>query len=284
MTETARPLILVTNDDGVRSPGLAAAAAAVRPLGDLLVVAPRRQQTTMGRAFPAGRGVGRIEATTIALEGDSVPAYSVAGSPAQAVAHGLLELATRRPTLCISGINYGENLGLSLTCSGTLGAAFEAYGHGVPAIAVSLQTPLRMMHTNAFPALDWSLAVRTTRRLAELALRRGLPPQTAVLNVNVPAGAKADCRLRLTRQSRRRSASVFAVPGRRPLESPFSAYHRRQPRARPGRTGERHPRSDSRARDFRHAAGLGHVGQRRMARGVVDDGSEERRQPMDRID
>ncbi len=136
------------------------------------------------------------------------------------MAHGLLELATRRPTLCISGINYGENLGLSLTCSGTLGAAFEAYSHGVPAIAVSLQTPLRMMHTNAFPALDWSLAVRTTRRLAELALRRGLPPQTAVLNVNVPAGAKADCRLRLTRQSRR-SASVFAVPGRRPSESPF---------------------------------------------------------------
>ena len=220
MADAARPLILITNDDGVRSPGLAAAAAAARPLGDLLIVAPRRQQTTMGRAFPAGRGVGRIEATTIAVEGDRAPAYAVTGSPAQAVAHGVLELADRRPALCISGVNYGENLGLSLTCSGTLGAALEAHSHGVPAIAVSLQTPLRLMRTNAFPALDWSVAVRTTRRLARQALRQGLPPGTAILNVNVPAGAAADCRLRLTRQSRM-SASVFAVPGRRALEAPF---------------------------------------------------------------
>jgi 5'-nucleotidase len=220
MADRERPLILITNDDGVRSPGLAAAAAAARPLGDLLIVAPRRQQTTMGRAFPAGRGVGRIEATTIGVEGDSVPAFAVSGSPAQAVAHGLLELADRRPALCISGVNYGENVGLSLTCSGTLGAALEAHSHGVPAIAVSLQTPLRLMRTRTYPALDWSLAVRTTRRPAKQALQRGLPPETAILNVNVPHGAAADCRLRLTRQSRM-SASVFAAPGRRPLDAPF---------------------------------------------------------------
>ena len=213
-----RPLILVTNDDGVFSPGLAAAAEAVRHLGDLLVVAPRWQQTTMGRAFPRTEGAGRIEPVCIQAGGARLQAYGVTGSPAQAVAHAVLELAERLPDLCISGINYGENLGLSLTCSGTLGAAFEAYSHGIRSLAVSLATPLHLQHAEDYPVLDWAGAKRATALLAAGILSRGLPAATSLLNVNVPGDAGAGTRMRLTRQSRL-SHSVFTRPGPRPFDA-----------------------------------------------------------------
>jgi len=213
-----RPLILITNDDGVFSPGLVAVAEAVQPLGDLLLVAPRWQQTTMGRAFPRADGIGRIERVAIRVHGAPVRAYGVVGSPAQAVAHGVLELADRVPDLCISGINYGENLGLSLTCSGTLGAAFEAHSQGIRALAVSLATPLHLQHAQDYPAADWTAAQRVTALLAARILDRGLPKDTCLLNVNVPEGATASTEIRLTRQSRF-SHSVFTRPGPRPLET-----------------------------------------------------------------
>ena len=224
-----RPLILITNDDGVFSPGLAAVAEAVQPLGDLLLVAPRWQQTTMGRAFPRTDGVGRIEPVVIRVHGAPVPAYGVVGSPAQAVAHGVLELAGRMPDLCISGINYGENLGLSLTCSGTLGAAFESHSQGIPALAVSLATPLELQHAQDYPAVDWTAAQRVTALLAARLLDRGLPAAPSLLNVNVPEGASASTELRLTRQSRF-SHSVFTRPGQRPLEASLQLRAELNPR------------------------------------------------------
>jgi 5'-nucleotidase len=208
------PLILVTNDDGVLSPGLAAAAAAVRHLGELLIVAPRWQQTTMGRAFPRAAGVGAIEACPLRIGGIEVPAYGVVGSPAQAVAHGILELAGRRPALCVSGINYGENLGLSLTCSGTLGAAFEAWSLGVPAIAASREAPAHLQHASDYPELDWDCTCRALALLAGQVLDRGLPPGTSVLNLNVPDGAGPATPLRVTRQSRRSPSRWLPPPPR----------------------------------------------------------------------
>ncbi len=213
-----RPLILITNDDGVFSPGLAAVAEAVQPLGDLLLVAPRWQQTTMGRAFPRTDAAGRIEPVAIQVHGAPVRAYAVTGSPAQAVAHAVLELADRLPDLCISGINYGENLGLSLTCSGTLGAAFEAHSQGVRGLAVSLATPLHLQHAQDYPKVDWTAAKRVTAMLAARILERGLPSSTSLLNVNVPADAGPGTGIRLTRQSRL-SHSVFTRPGPRRLDA-----------------------------------------------------------------
>jgi len=213
-----RPLILVTNDDGVFSPGLAAAAEAVEHLGDLLIVAPRRQQTTMGRSFPRTIGAGIIETVRIRLQGILVEAYGVVGSPAQAVAHAVLELAGRLPDLCISGINYGENLGPSLTCSGTLGAAFEASSHGIPGLAVSLATPLDLQHAEDYPVLSWVAAQCVTGRLAARILDQGLPASTCLLNVNVPASADANTAIRITRQSRL-SHSIFSRPGPRSFEN-----------------------------------------------------------------
>src|SRR5260370_36224545 len=115
-----RHLILLTNDDGIHSPGLKAAAEAFEPFGDLLMVAPRYRQTAMSRALPVSPDMGIIETFTIEINGKPHSVYGVHGSPAQAVKHALLEIAPRKPDLCVSGINYGENIGSSITTSGTI--------------------------------------------------------------------------------------------------------------------------------------------------------------------
>jgi 5'-nucleotidase len=193
---------------------LAALAEAVQGLGDLLIVAPRWQQTTMGRSFPRSETAGIIDTVEIQVGGQAVVAYGVNGSPAQAVAHAVLEISDRKPDLCLSGINYGENVGLSLTCSGTLGAAFEAYSHGIPSIAVSLQTSLDQQHSALYPAKDWSACQHVASLWASRILAEGLPPSTSVLNLNVPEGAGVDTEVRWTRQSRY-SSSRFCRPGPR---------------------------------------------------------------------
>lgn len=215
-----RPLFLMTNDDGIFSPGLAAAIAAVRNLGELLIVAPRFQQTTMGRSFPHFHHTGIIESVSLEIQGKPVPAYSVDGSPAQAVAHAILELAGRKPDLCISGINYGANIGLSLTCSGTVGAAFEADSHGIRSIAISRQTPLDWQRTEAYPDTDWSDSQQGLAEIIQSILADGFAPDVNILNVNVPDQPARPLRIRLTRQSRF-SDSVFVKPGTRDKGRPF---------------------------------------------------------------
>ena len=148
------PLILVTNDDGIRSPGLLAAAEAVVGLGDLLLVAPSTQQTSMSRAIAHDARAGVIERVDVVVGGRAVPGYAVSGSPALVVTHAVLELAERPIGLCVSGINYGENIGGSIAVSGTVGAAMEAADHGIPGIAVSVTVQVSQWRT--FAAVDWT--------------------------------------------------------------------------------------------------------------------------------
>jgi len=209
-----KPLFLITNDDGVFSPGLQAAAEAVQPFGDLLIVAPISQQTGMGRAFPRNDTVGIIETVEIVINGIATKAYGVHGSPAQAVAYGVLELAKRKPDFCISGINYGENLGLSVTCSGTLGAAFEADSHGIPSIALSRQADLRIQHAENFQSLEWDGCKAVTRKIVEKVLNEGFPKEASILNINLPTGVCETTIIRQTRQSRQNYSS-FTKPGPR---------------------------------------------------------------------
>lgn len=206
-----KPLILVTNDDGIYSPGLWAAVEAVMDLGELLVVAPIEQQTGMGRSFPKTSHTGIIENVMIKANGRAIKAYGVHGSPALAVSHGVLELCERKLDLCVSGINYGENLGLSITCSGTLGAAFEADSHGIPSIAVSRQAELGIQHSNDFMQMDWEAAKKITTNIVYEVLRNGYPEGVSILNVNVPDGAISTTEKRLTRQSRL-NYTVFQKP------------------------------------------------------------------------
>ena len=190
---TNRPLILVTNDDGIHSPGLYAAAQVAAKTGDVLIAAPHTQQTGMGRSFPRCPDDGIIEKMP-----GRILAYAVHGSPARAVAHGVLELADRKPDLCVSGINYGENLGTCLTCSGTLGALFEASSHGIPGIAVSVEADLSRQHSEDFGEMDWSAAQSILERYIRQVLEEGMPGKSNpgekqaaradAWNINVPAG------------------------------------------------------------------------------------------------
>ncbi|MBN1963325.1 MAG: 5'/3'-nucleotidase SurE, partial [Anaerolineae bacterium] len=196
------PLILFTNDDGIESPGLWAAVEAMAGAGELLVIAPREQQSGMGRSLPV-TSEGRIYEQTRAINGTEVTVYAVDGTPAQAVQHGVLELAPRLPSLVVSGINYGENSGNGVTISGTVGAALEAASLGIPALAMSQQTPADLHLTYA--DVDFSAAAYFTRFFADwLLASQRLPDDVDALKVDVPAGATPDTPWRVTRLSRRR--------------------------------------------------------------------------------
>lgn len=194
------PLILLTNDDGVNSPGLAALAAALDPLGDLLIVAPNVQQSAMGRSMPPSNN-GRLYPTEVTYGDRRWEAYGAHASPAQAVQHGVLELADRRPALVVSGINYGENVGMSVTVSGTVGAAMEAAFFGIRAMAVSLQVEYGD-YLNNDTRIDFRMAGHFARLFARRWLAAELPPDVDVLKIDVPAGATPETPWRVTHLER----------------------------------------------------------------------------------
>lgn len=196
------PLILVTNDDGIDSDGLWAAAEAVLPLGEVLVVAPDRQWSGGGRSMPLGV-TGAIRPAPREIDGREVPGFAVDASPALAVDHGVMELASRRPALVVSGINFGANLGIEVTVSGTVGAALEASAFGIPGLAVSLQMDARH-HLTGNAEADYAASRTFIRHFAALLLGHSLPRDVDVLNVNVPATATPRTSWRFTRLSRHR--------------------------------------------------------------------------------
>jgi 5'-nucleotidase len=195
-----RPLILITNDDGIESPGIAAAVAALDPLGDLLIVAPDTQQSAMGRSMPLFHD-GRIFETSIRLGDRTWTAYRVVASPAQAVQYATLELADRRPALAVSGINYGENIGTGITVSGTVGAALEASAFNIPALAVSLQVDPTLQLTHD-PTVDFTVAAHFTHYFAQLWLSAAQIPDVDLLKIDIPAAARLDTRWRITHLAR----------------------------------------------------------------------------------
>lgn len=202
-----QPLILITNDDGILSPGLRAAAEACAPLGDLLIVAPMYQQTATGRSKSISAS-GRIELQELCINGQMMAGYGVDGTPAQQVEHAIFELLethgeTRKFSLVVSGINFGENLGESITVSGTVGAALEAASWGIPAIAASRQTDPEHYFTHN-EAIDFAVAGHFLQRVVKQVLNEGLPKGADLLKMDVPEDAKVDTPMRWTRVSRQR--------------------------------------------------------------------------------
>jgi 5'-nucleotidase len=197
-----KKLILLTNDDGIGSPGLWAAAAQLETLGYVEVVAPRTQCTSVGRSMPPSSS-GRIFAENVHVNGRQWQVYAVEGTPAQAVQHAILELLPRQPDLVVSGINYGENVGLGVTISGTVGAALEAASFGAPALAISLETDPQYYYTHS-EEVDFSVAAHFTRYFAERLLSVPRLPDVDVLKVEVPSHATPKTPWRMTRLSRAR--------------------------------------------------------------------------------
>jgi len=194
-----RPLILITNDDGVHSPGLLAAARSVIDLGETWVVAPRTQQSGSGRSFPPRKF--EIQETMLDVDGVFLRALAMDTSPAQAVRNGLLRFLPRLPDLAIAGINYGENIGGTVTISGTIGAAIEAASFGIPTLAAALETE-KKYHMSISPEVDFRTASGFVRRISRWILEHGMPPAVDILKLDVPWGAGPDTPLRVTRVSR----------------------------------------------------------------------------------
>jgi len=170
-------VILVTNDDGVHAPGLAALASALDELGDVYVVAPDREQSAVGHALTLHR---HLRVTTVGER-----RFSVNGTPSDCVNLAVLGLLPERPVLVAAGINHGSNLGDDVTYSGTVSAAMEGTLLGVPSIAVSQSDP-------ETGTLDGAQAV--AKLVASRVLVEGLPGKT-LLNINVPAGPLAGIRM-----------------------------------------------------------------------------------------
>jgi 5'-nucleotidase len=178
---TPRPRILVTNDDGVGSPGLQLLARALARRHDVVVVAPEADRSG------SGTGIGRFdpdEGVAFArAELDGVLAYRIAGPPGLAVLAGALGAFGRRPDLVVSGINAGMNTGHSVIHSGTVGGALTARTLGSRGLAVSLA---------ASDPWHWDTAVEVALTIVDWLLAR--PQGGHVLNVNVPARPLADVR------------------------------------------------------------------------------------------
>ncbi len=196
----AKRQILLTNDDGILSPGLWAAAGALESLGFVTVAAPREQYSGAGRSLPSTSD-GIIQPQQVRVNGREWTVYAVGGSPAQAVLHGALEILPRKPDLLVSGINYGENLGVGITVSGTVGAALEAAALGIPALAISMETDIEDHYSHS-DEVDFSAAAYFAAHFGDLLLERHLPPDVDVLKVDIPANATPGTPWEITRISK----------------------------------------------------------------------------------
>ena len=192
--------ILVTSDDGIRSPGLRAAVEILLDLGEVTVVAPVKQQTSMGRSYHAHPDAV-LSPVSFEVNGTNIRAYCCECSPAVAIRHGMDVLfREKNPDLVVAGINYGENLSIGIGTSGTVGAALEGATRGVPALAISKQTDV-YSHRN-YTEQDWSVSGFFLKLFAERLLSVETPFDVDALKVDVPDNATEQTPWRLTRLAR----------------------------------------------------------------------------------
>lgn len=168
-----RPVILVTNDDGVISPGIKALVEVASEFGDVTVVAPDSPQSGMGHAITI-ENMLRVERVH---QFGEIPAYQCSGTPVDCVKIAIDKILKRKPDLCLSGINHGSNSSINVIYSGTMSAAMEASIDGIKAIGFSLLD-------HSFEA-DFTGAQHFARIIIQQMLKEGLP-NGCLLNVNFP--------------------------------------------------------------------------------------------------
>ena len=196
------PSILVTNDDGVHAPPLAALAEALAPLGRVTTAAPLREMSASSRSISLFRPVR--------YERMGSGRYGVDGTPVDAVIVAIHHLLEEAPSLVVSGINQGANLGWNVFYSGTVGAALEATLHGIASFAISISSK---------KAPPLGPAVAFAADLAQWILEHGLPPGMS-LNVNVPADWKSG--VRITRLAQRQARRLNLEPEDSGVPNSFS--------------------------------------------------------------
>ncbi|MBO6516926.1 MAG: 5'/3'-nucleotidase SurE [Bacteroidia bacterium] len=169
-----KPLILVSNDDGITAPGIKALVERMQLLGEVVVVAPDSPQSGMGHAITINHPLRLVKSDYF---GDDVLAYQCSGTPADCVKLALDKVLPRRPDLLVSGINHGSNSSINVIYSGTMSAAMEGAIDGLQAIGFSL--------LDYSMEADFSTAAEVVTRVATEVLDKGLPTD-CLLNVNIP--------------------------------------------------------------------------------------------------
>ena len=181
-----RPVILVTNDDGIYAKGVHELIRSLKHIGDVVCVCPESPQSGMGMALTVNSPlrVKRLE------DYEDTPMYKVNGTPVDCVKMAIDNLMERKPDIVVSGINHGSNAAINVVYSGTMGAAFEGCAYGIPSIGFSLTSHDENADFYAcFPVVD---------KLVKMVLERGLPDGVC-LNVNMPAHVKQYNEMRVVR-------------------------------------------------------------------------------------
>lgn len=202
------PLILVTNDDGIDSPGILALEESLAPLGSVRTAAPLAEQSASSRRITLRRPIRYVPLRA--------GRYGIDGTPCDCVMMAITLLLGQRPALVVSGINRGPNLGENVYYSGTVAAAAEGAKYGIPSIAVSVDQR---------EDCDFGAAARISAAIASRVLANGLTPGIA-LNVNIPAGRIAG--VSVTRQCRKISRNLM-VETRDPWNRPYYWMHEEVP-------------------------------------------------------
>ena len=181
--------ILLTNDDGINAPGISALFESIEPIGDITVVAPDTERSAVGHAITLSDPL-RVEKVN---KRGKFFGYAVSGTPADCVKIAVWALLEEKPDIVVSGINLGNNTGISIIYSGTVSAATEGMILEIPSIAISLA---------AYKKPDFSYAAKFAKKLVNLVLKNGLPVRT-LLNVNVPNVPESEIKgVRITRQGK----------------------------------------------------------------------------------
>jgi len=169
-----KPLILVTNDDGILAPGIRILISVMRTIGEVIVVAPDKPQSATGHAITINN---TLYLDKISKENDAITEYSCSGTPVDCVKLAVNEILKRKPDLCVSGVNHGSNSSINVIYSGTMSAAVEAGIEGIPAIGFSLLD------------YDWNADFEPIKsfikKITLETISNGLP-KGVVLNVNFP--------------------------------------------------------------------------------------------------
>src|SRR5262245_9042887 len=197
-------LILICNDDGYDARGIQVLERALKPLGEITVVAPDAEQSASSHSLTVRRPID--------VKQVDERHYRIVGTPTDAIVLALQVLLDREPDLIVSGINHGPNMGEDVQYSGTVAAASEGTILGIPSIAVSaLQRTVANEEVNG----------RFARNVAERALEEGIP-ERVLLNVNIPNPDIAPVKgLRITKLGLRHYEN-FIDPGRGPLQSSYT--------------------------------------------------------------
>lgn len=186
-----RPLILVSNDDGITAPGIRALVEAVQPLGDVVIVAPDSPQSGMGHAVTISKPL-RLDQIRTDIYGE-LQAWQCSGTPADCVKLAVSKVLHRKPDLLVSGINHGSNSSINVIYSGTMSAAVEGAIESIPSVGFSLLD-------YSYDA-DFSYAKKVAHTVAKNILANGLPKGT-LLNVNIPQLKEADSKgIKVCRQA-----------------------------------------------------------------------------------